>query len=175
LPPAPTAATTRLNSGVRPLMRILALLPLLLPIAAFADDLTPVDKPELATVLGLLQELATTPSNSDQPYIVRVYAAPTGVYECGGTVASCPDVRLFFTVSYGDLGETPILYQLPAQKGWEFTGWSEPSARGANRVASFSVRSALPESNIDLGARKSWRSQEYRVLVRPESASYVRR
>jgi hypothetical protein len=153
-------------------MKLLVLLLLLLPTAAKSDDLTPVAKPELATVLGLLQELATTPSSSNQPYIVRVYAAPTGVYECGGSVASCPDVRLFFTVSYGDLGETPTLYQLPAQKSWEFVGWSEPSAK-ASRMASFTVRTTLPEANIDPANRNAWRSQEYRVLVSPESASYV--
>jgi hypothetical protein len=78
-------------------MKFLVILLLLFPIVASARDLAPVKKPELATVLGLLDELATTPPSSGQPYIVRIYAAPTSVYECGGTVDSCPDVRLFVT------------------------------------------------------------------------------
>jgi len=155
-------------------MKVLILLTLLLPLVASAKDLTPVDKPELATVLGFLDEIAATSPNSDQPYIVRVYAAPTGAYECGGTVASCPDVRLLVTVSYGDLGETPVLYQLPLQKGWEFGDWSSPTTTGDTRMARFTVRTTLPDANIDPAARKAWRSQEYSVLISPESASYVR-
>ena len=154
-------------------MKVLIFLTLLFPLIASAHDLTPVDKPELATVLGLLDELATTSPSSDQPYTVRIYAAPTGIYECGGTVVSCPDVRLLITVSYGDLGETPVLYQLPMQKGWEFKSWSSPITAGDTRMANFIVRTTLPETNIDLAARKAWHSQEYRVLVSPESASYV--
>jgi hypothetical protein len=163
-----------LNSGVRPLMKLLVILLSLFPIVASASDLVPVKKPELAAVLGLLEVLATTPPDSNQPYIVRVYAAPTSVNECDGTVGSCPDVRLFVTVSNGDLGETPVLYQLPMQKGWEFKGWVSPVAKGG-RMASFTVRTTLPEANIELAARKAWRSVEYRVFVSPESASYVRR
>lgn len=155
-------------------MKLLVAFLLLFPAAVSAHDLVPMDKPELATVLGLLDELATTPPDSDQPYIVRIYAAPTGVYECGGTVASCPDVRLFVVVSHGDLGETPVLYQLPLQKGWQFNGWSNPVRMGRARMASFTVSTALPDANIEAAARKAWHSQEYRVLVSPESASYVR-
>jgi len=156
-------------------MKFLVILLLLFPIVASAHDLAPVKKPELATVLGLLDELATTPPSSGQPYIVRIYAAPTGVYECGGTVDSCPDVRLFVTVSNGDLGETPVLYQLPMQKGWEFKGWGSPVAIGRTNMASFTVRTTLPDANVELAARKAWHPQEYRVLVSPESASYVQR
>lgn len=156
-------------------MKFLVIPLLLLPVVASAGDLVPVKKPELATVLGLLDVLATSPPDSNQPYIVRVYAAPTSLGECGGTVDSCPDVRLFVTVSNGDLGETPVLYQLPMQKGWEFKSWVSPVANGRTRMASFIVRTTLPEANIEPAARKAWRSQEYRVLVGPESASYVRR
>lgn len=152
--------------------KILAALLLLLPMLAWTQELKPVAKAELATILGLLDELASTSAASAQPYIVRVYAVPFGVYECGGTVASCPDVRLFVTVSNGDLGETPVLYQLPLQKGWEFKGWGSPTTTGPSAMASIILRTVLPESNIDLGARNAWRSREYRVLVSPESASY---
>lgn len=48
-------------------MRLLVLLPLLLPLTASARDMAPLNNPELATVLDLFQELVTTPSNSDHP------------------------------------------------------------------------------------------------------------
>ena len=48
-------------------MRLLVLLPLLLPLTASARDMAPLNNPELATVIGLFQELVTTPSNSDHP------------------------------------------------------------------------------------------------------------
>ena len=151
-----------------------ALLPLLLMAsAAAAAELSPQKKPELATVLGLSEELARTPAPSAQPYIVRVFAVPREVGECGGPVATCPDIRLLVTVSSGDLGERPSLFELPTQKGWEFLGWSPPSSLGREPAAAFSVRTALPEANVSPSARKAWRPRTYRVLVTPESATYV--
>ncbi len=145
------------------------------PLATSGHELVRVKKPELATVLGLLEELATTKPDSDQPHIVRIYAVPTRIGECGGAVSSCPDVRLFFTVSVGDLGEEPVLYQLPVAKGWEFAGWTSPVTKGNTSMSSFMLRTTLPDANVALAARKAWRSQEYRVLVSPAAASYVRR
>jgi len=159
--------------GVRPTVKVFVILLLLLPVTCFGHDLAPVNKPELAAVLGLLDELATTPASSDQPYIVRVYAAPVSVGECDGTVASCPNVRLFITVSNGDLGEVPVLYQLPLQKGWLFVGWSRPVTVGRIQMASLVLRTTVPGSNIEPAARNAWRSQTYRVLVSPASSSYV--
>jgi hypothetical protein len=104
-----------------------------------------------------------------------MFSVPVGIYECGGTVESCPDVRLFVTVSFGDLGETPVLFEMPPQKGWEFVEWATPSGVGKDQMARFVVRTAIPGSNIDLEARRAWRPVEYVVLVSPGSASYVRR
>ena len=154
-------------------MKALVILLLLFPVASFGHDLAPVNKPELATVLGLLMELATTPAGSDQPYIVRIYAAPVSVGECEGTVASCPNVRLFITVSNGDLDEVPVLYEMPLQKGWRFKGWSSPVTVGRIRMASFVLRTTLPDSNVAPVARKSWHPQTFRVLVSPASSSYA--
>jgi hypothetical protein len=153
-------------------MKLLAMLLLFFPVIASAGDLAPVKNPELASVLGFLDVLATSPPDSNQPYIVRIYAAPTSNHECGGAVESCPDVRLFVTVASGDLGEIPVIYQLPLQKGWEFRGWASPVVNGRARMASFFVRTTLPEANIEPAARKAWHSTEYRVVVSPESASY---
>jgi hypothetical protein len=155
--------------------RILLALFLLAPLVTRGDELARVGKPELAAVLGFLDELATTPPGSDQPYIVRVYAVPTRNGECDGTVASCPDVRLLVSVSNGDLGESPVLYQLPLQKGWEFQGWVHAAPEGRIPMAGFVVRTTLPDANIEPAARRVWHAQEYRVSVGPESASYVRR
>jgi hypothetical protein len=156
-------------------MKLLALLFLLLAMPSAARELARVEDPELATVLGLQHELGTSSPRSEQPYFVRVFSVPVGVYECGGSVESCPDVRLFVTVSFGDLGETPALFELPAKKGWQFVGWLTPSGSGDERMASFSVRTTLPETNIDPEARRAWSAEQYLVLVSPGSASYVRR
>lgn len=162
------------RAAARSAMKLLVLL-LLFPLVAPAGELPRVRKPELASVLGFLDVLATSSGDSEQPYIVRIYAAPTSINECDGTVDSCPDVRLFVTVSNGDLGETPVLYQLPLQKGWEFKGWVRAEADGRTRMASFVVRTTLPDANIEPAVRKAWHPQEYRVLVSPESGSYVQR
>ncbi len=156
-------------------MNFLALLTLFMAVPTSAQNLQRLDQPELATVLGLQEELALTAPRSDQPYLVRIFSVPVGVYECGGTVESCPDVRLFVTVSFGDLGETPALFEIPPQKGWEFGGWATPSGNGEDRMASFVLRTAVPDSNIDLESRRAWRPVEYVVHVSPRSASYVQR
>ena len=156
-------------------MRHLAALAFLLPALALARDLPASKNVSLASTLGLLEELANTDPSSKQPYFVRVFAVPEAVLECGGTVTSCPNVKLYVTVSYGDLGESPVLYQLPASKGWEFVGWSQPVEVGRTRMASFKIRTTLPEANVPSEARKAWHSREYRVLVSPTSASYTER
>lgn len=153
-------------------MKYLVALAVLLPAIAFARDLAPSKNVGLASTLGLLEEIATTDSSSNQPYFVRVFAIPEAVLECGGPVASCPSVKLYITASYGDLGESPVLYQLPASKGWEFIGWSKPVTVGETQMASFRLRTTLP-ANVSPEARKAWRSREYRVLVSPSGASYT--
>lgn len=158
-----------------PMKTLAFLLLCTLPLAASSHELLRVKDVKLATVLGLLEQLATTTPTSDQPHIVRIYAVPDFVGECGGVVSTCPDVRLFIAVSNGDLGEVPALYQLPSQKGWEFVRWSPPTKGGQIQESSFVVRSALPGSNIDPASRAAWRPIEYHVRVSPSAASYVQR
>lgn len=145
----------------------------LAPLAAQCADLMPVKDARLATVLALSEEISPRPPAADQPLFVRVYAAPDTIGECGGNVASCPDVRLFIAVSSGDLGETPVLYELPAAKGWEFVGWDRPTPSTGQAEARFTVRTALPESNIEEAARKAWRPSVCHVRVSPTAASYA--
>lgn len=140
------------------------------PLAARSADLVPIKDARLATVLALSEEITPKPLPPDQPLFVRVYAAPDVIGECGGSVASCPNVRLFIAVSTGDLGETPTLYELPDAKGWEFVGWD---GAGNQAKVGFTIQTALPESNIDEAARKAWRSMVCHVLVGPATATYV--
>ena len=156
-------------------MKYLAPLILLLPFIASGRDLAPVKSQSLATTLGFLEELTPRPPRVDQPYFVRVFAVPTEVGECDGDVSTCPDVKLYITVSNGDLGETPVLYQLPASKGWKFVGWSKPGKEGQTSLVGFKLRTTLPDSNISPEARRAWRAREYRLLVSTESASYTER
>lgn len=141
-------------------------------VSAMCADLPPVKDGRLATILGLSEEISPKAPTADMPLFVRVYAAPTRIGECDGSAASCPDVRLFVSVSSGDLGETPALYELPAEKGWEFKGWDKPEASNEQAKVGFTVRTALPESNIDASARKAWHPKSCHVLVRPAAASY---
>ncbi len=97
-------------------MKLLYLV-LLLPLSVSAAQLQPVAKPELATVLGLLEELTPATQHSEQPFIVRIYAAPEQISECDGSVASCPDVRLFFTVSSGGHTRGPHALSTSCAKG----------------------------------------------------------
>lgn len=145
----------------------------LVPLATVCADLKPVQDVRLATVLGLAEEIAPRPKPAEQPLSVRVYAAPVLIGECNGSVPSCPDVCLFVTVSSGDLGETPVLYELPAAKGWEFIGWDKPSPSHHQAKIGLVVRTVLPESNIEPAARRAWRAKTCRVLVSPNTASYA--
>jgi hypothetical protein len=129
----------------------------------------PARNQNLATTLGLLEEIST--ADSGHPYFVRVFAVPEAVLECGGTIQSCPNVKLYITFSTGDLGDPPVLFQLPSSKGWEFMGWSRPTEVEGVATVGFTVRTALPGSNIEEQARKTWRPRVYSVQLSPASAT----
>jgi hypothetical protein len=137
-------------------------------------DLVPVKNAQLASVLGLLEEISPESPAPEQPYIVRVFAAPVIVGECQGAVSSCPDVRIFVTVSTGDLGDAPVLYELPVAKGWEFMGRDKPATAAGRTMSGFTVQTALPDSNVDAPARNAWHPKVYHVLISPTAASYTR-
>jgi len=150
-------------------MKKLVAVLILLPSLAYGGVLSPSKNQNLATTLGLLEEISTADSN--QPYFVRVFAVPEAVLECGGTVQSCPNVRLYITFSSGDLDEVPMLFQLPASKGWEFVGWSKPTEVDGVPTVGFTVRTALPSANIDAQARKAWHPRVYQIRLNPASAT----
>ena len=140
-----------------------------------ARDLAPSKDKQLASTLGLIEELTPSGQDGSQPYIVRIFAAPVSVSECGGPVSTCPNVDLYITVSTGDLEDPPSLYQLPPSKGWTFVKWNKPSNVGQVAMASFVLRTTLPEANVSPEARKAWHPHEYTVQVSPSSASYTER
>jgi hypothetical protein len=144
-----------------------------MPLVASSADLSPVKDSRLATVLALSEEISPKVPVGEQPYFVRLFAAPVLIGECGGTVSSCPNVRLFVAVTAGDLGETPVLYELPTAKGWEFIGWDKPVTLNGQAMEGFTVKTALPESNVDASARNAWRPKVCRVFVSPVAASYT--
>lgn len=144
-----------------------------MPLVASSADLTPVQDSRLATALGLSVEISSKAPAAEQPYFVRVFAAPVVIGECGGTVSSCPEVRLYVAVSAGDLGEVPVLYELPAAKGWEFSGWDKSVTLNGKAMVGFTVKTALPETNVEASARNAWHSKVCQVLVSPVAASYT--
>ena len=154
--------------------RLLAVV-LLGPLVAFADNLKPIPQPRLADALGWLQELTPNESSPSDgpagPWPVRLFAVDTESWECQGTVQSCPDVRLYISVSTGDLGDHPVLFEMPLAKGWRFVRWMEPS----DRMTRFVIRTALPESNMEPAAAKKWRPIEYQVSVSPDRAVMERK
>jgi hypothetical protein len=150
-------------------MKLAGMIFLLLSFGAAAADLQPIQKSELASVLGLVQEISGKAAENKSGYSVRVFSAPVAIGECGGSVKSCPEIRLFISVASGDLGEVPALYELPSSTGWEFAGWLPPSA---SRASVFMLRTTLPESNIQQKARAQWRSRSYIINATTEAASY---
>jgi len=147
-------------------MKTSGVLLLLIPALAVAADLPPLKKTELATVLALQREISTS-NPSESSYFVRVFEAPVEIGECGGSIASCPDVRLLISASTGDLLDTPVLYELPRAKGWQFVRWLPPDDARATGLV---VRTELPEANIDPDERGKWHSTECSVWITTEKA-----
>lgn len=143
------------------------------PLTALSADLAPTKDARLARVLGLSEEISPKARAAELPLFVRVYSVPNFIGECDGSEGSCPDVQLFITVSSGDLGETPVLYELPAAKGWKFVGWDKPAPSNGQAKVGFTVESTLPESNIEASAREAWHPKSCRVVVSPTAASYA--
>jgi len=88
---------------------------------------------------------------------VRVIAVPEEIGECGGAINSCPDVNLFVAYVSGDLGDEPVVYRLPAAKGWRVIGWADND--------SIDLQTALPEANIEPAEREAWSPVSYRLTV----------
>lgn len=82
----------------------------------------------------------------------RIVALAVSIAICGGVAAEPLE---------------PVVFQLPAAKGWEFVGWVEaPSESRA-----FVIRTALPSANIEPEERATWKPTEYRIVVNEKSAT----
>lgn len=132
----------------------------------YAEPLKPIEDETVSQIVAFGFE----PIGVDQrpPYggSVRIWIVPETVGECGGMISTCPDFRLFFSYVTGDLYQEPVVFQLPAAKGWEFVGGSEaPDGSGA-----FTIRTDLPWANVDIEER---RNTEYKVVVGEISAGFT--
>ena len=144
---------TSLDQVIRrldPILLIDALFVLSAPALA-GESAMPVLDPELARALAFGHTLLDERS-------VRVIAVPEEIGECGGAINSCPDVDLFI-VAYvsGDLGDEPVVYRLPAAKGWRVIGWADNN--------SIDLQTALPEANVEPSEREVWSPVSYRLTV----------
>jgi len=128
---------------------------------AVADEgAMPVHDPQLARALAFGHTLLDERS-------VRVIAVPEEIGECGGAINSCPDVNLFVAYVSGDLGEKPVVYRLPAAKGWRVIGWADHD--------SIDLQTALPEANIEPSEREAWSPVSYRLTVGDQTLTVQRR
>ncbi len=127
----------------------------------------------LAKILAFSNQLSSTADQEnmkDFSLAVRVFAGPMELLECGSAVESCPDHRLFITVSTGDLGETPALYELTESKGWEFVKWHPPVKDSGSVI--FTVRTTLAYTNLEDEERAKWQAKEYIIEVTETGATY---
>jgi len=147
--------------------RLCVLLAFLAP-QTMASELKPLQDANLSTILGFLDELETTPRDSDQLYFVRAFAAPVELGECGGRISSCPDVRLYISASTGDLGDVPKLFVLPPAKGWEFVDWEKAKGDAVGLI----LRTAIPSNNIDPAERKLWHPLVYHIWIGSQEAGF---
>ena len=99
------------------------ILVILLTSPSLAEDLTSVEIESMAQVLAFGVELANSNDEIGFPHNVRVFAFPAVEGECWGSLESCPEWRLVFTLTYDGLYVEPALYELPTSKGWEFVSW----------------------------------------------------
>lgn len=143
--------------------RILILTTLLASTAG-ASEWRHIENKDLEIALAYGIELANSDSAPVSYPFIRLYAVPEVVGECGGTVESCPDWRLYMTVSMGDLYEEPLLFQFPSSKGWEFMGWQQTDEPQLTR---FKVATTLPGANIDSAAREDWHAEVHEISVGP--------
>jgi len=116
----------------------------------------------MAYALAYGSEIANNLELPNNGHLVRVFAVPSVIGECGGVLDSCPDWRLLITVSTGDLYDDPLLFELPMAKGWRFVSWDTSSE---SKKAVFQVETQIPGSNLNQEARKAWRPTNYRVSI----------
>lgn len=127
---------------------------------AQANELNRSDNLELSYLLGTMRTLF---ESTEFPYI-RIIESSEEIMECGGTFESCPNSRLFIVTSMGDLGEAPLLYELPKSKGWKVS--SNELVSGERHLT---LVTTLDHANVSMESRSKWQSKTYKIRV---SADY---
>jgi len=144
--------------------RVVLVLTLLLASTANGSVWRPVADKELTSALAYGIELANSYGAPVHFPYIRVFVVPEVIGECRGTLESCPDWRLYITISMGDLYEEPFLFQFPSSKGWEFLGWVETDEPQTVR---FRIATTLPDANLDAEVRESWEQDIYEFSIGP--------
>ncbi len=134
-----------------------------------AEELVPVGNESMTQVVAFGRVLAESHRASEFPNRVKIVTFPPVVAECWGKIETCPDIRLVFILTTGDLYDEPHLFELPKSKGWEFVSWFSPEDRESG---GFKVRTTLPEANIDPVEREKWTSATYKVEVSVADARF---
>jgi hypothetical protein len=119
-----------------------------------SQELKRIDNNELSHILGTMVILFESKS---VPF-VRVIESSEEIMECGGTFESCSNSRLFLIYSMGDLGEAPLLYELPKSKGWKLL-----STKVVNDELLISLETTLEHANISQESREKWKSKTYSI------------
>lgn len=121
-------------------------------------ELEPVKDDRLSFILSTFEVLY---DYKGTPF-VRIVESQEEINECGGTVVSCPNSRLFIILSMGDLGDVPRLYELPKAKGWKIQ-----SVEIEELTLKIEVVTTLSHSNIAPEERAAWESKTYRLSIYP--------
>lgn len=140
-----------------------------LPISSHAEELKGINNKELAYALGASSIISSNENEPNTPFNFRVFVVPTEINECWGKIESCPDHKLFITVTTGDIYDTPSLYQLPTAKGWDVV--ESLGTRNGRREIGLKIQTMLPSANINIEERQKWEPAIYHVWLSEYSAT----
>jgi hypothetical protein len=149
---------------MKSIITIVALL-CLLPISSYCEELRTVENKELAFALGASTVLLDNSNDNNTPFHFKVITVPVAIDECWGTIESCPDQKLYITVSTGDLNDTPSLYQLPVAKNWDVVESLGSRVIKGQRQIGIKIKTMLPTANIKIEERQKWRPTTYKVWL----------
>ncbi len=139
-------------------MKYLLFLTLALSTIANSQELSLIKNNETAMLLATSHEIYSGRGDGHNiPYLVRAITSPTVIGECGGTIESCPDIRLFVVISMGDLGEIPKVLELPREKGWKFVSLSKSDTERVTLI----FETTIPGANINIEQRNAWIPRKY--------------
>lgn len=127
----------------------------------YSDGLPESDNHALAEAFAFGSEIANNRDFRHFGNTIRIFTV-SSPGECWGSLESCPNWKLFFTVFAGDLDGQPLLFELPEAKGWEFVSWIKSS----NPMrAVFRVKTQIPGANIETSNRNTWSPVTYEVSI----------